>query len=68
MRQNWIGSVATVSETGPNFSFHPACARVALPQRIAGKRKLIKDGMDEALCEVVEQESHEERCQGSVRV
>jgi hypothetical protein len=54
--------------TLPILSINPACARVAQPQRLADKHKLLKDETDEALSENFEHEAQEERRRNSDRL
>ena len=60
MRRNWSGQVPRLFGTLPISPSNPAWARVAQPERIADKRKLIKDETDEALSEIFEHEAQDE--------
>ena len=68
MRRNWAGLAPKLLGTLPILPSNPAWARVAQPERIADKRKLIKDETDEALSEIFEHEAQEERCRDSDRL
>ncbi len=54
MRRNWFGLAPKLLGTLPISPSNPAWARVAQPERIADKRKLIKDDTDEGLSEIFE--------------
>ena len=59
MRRNWAALAPKWFGTLPILPANPACARVAQPERIADKRKLLKDETDESLSQNFEGEVQE---------
>ena len=67
MQRNWAGLTPKLFGTLPILPSNPR-GLGSQPERIADKRKLIKDETDEALSEIFEHEAHEERCRDSDRL
>ena len=58
--ERWSGLAPKLLGILPSSPSNPAWARVAQPERIADKRKLIKDETDEALSEIFEHEAYKQ--------